>query len=91
MRPRRYACTRRNFTTGLAGALLVLCLGGATQGLTVYMQDLGIDFVPTAGNSLGHLVGYRLSTGQAAWRHPDGQIEDLGTLGGTQSLSLIHI
>ncbi len=84
MRPRNF-CICRKLTTSVAGALLVFCLCGAARGVTVYMQDLGTDFVPTAGNALGDLVGYRLSTNQAALRHDNGLITNLGTLGGAQS------
>jgi probable HAF family extracellular repeat protein len=52
---------------------------------TVYMEDLGTDFVPVAGNAAGDLVGHRLSTNQAAIRKNNGTIVDLGTLGGAQS------
>ncbi|MDZ4657013.1 MAG: hypothetical protein SH868_05470, partial [Bythopirellula sp.] len=46
---------------------------------------LGADFVPQSGNGQGDIVGYKLSTNQAAVRRANGVVEDLGTLGGSQS------
>ncbi len=66
-------------------ALSVLVFSIASFGATIYMQDLGADFVPQAGNPQGDIVGYKLSTNQAAVRRANGTIEDLGTLGGSQS------
>ncbi len=64
-------------------AILVFSLN--SMGATIYMQDLGADFVPQSGNGQGDIVGYRLSTNQAAVRRANGTIQDLGTLGGSQS------
>ncbi len=66
-------------------ALAVLVFSVASFGATIYMQDLGADFVPQSGNGQGDIVGYKLSTNQAAVRRANGTIQDLGTLGGSQS------
>jgi len=65
--------------------LSVFVVPSCLFGQTVHVQDLGTDFVPAAGNANGELVGYRISTNQAAIRKNDGTIIDLGTLGGAQS------
>ncbi len=64
---------------------VVFLTSAASFAQTIHLQDLGADFVPTAGNAAGDLVGYRLSTNQAASRKPNGTLVDLGTLGGAQS------
>ncbi|GEM_PF-716769 len=74
--------------TGELGSTGGLTIDGSASLLntsTIYMQDLGADFVPQSGNGQGDIVGYKLSTNQAAVRRANGVVEDLGTLGGSQS------
>ena len=69
--------------------LFTLLFADSDLATNIFIEDLGIDFVPLAGHTNGQMAGYKKSTDQAALRLSNGTLVDLGTLGGSTSRATV--